>query len=252
MGQKPLHQEGFIGAHILDADFQDVVAVARGRVALHDLGRVLHEGFERAPPVGRMVLQADIGEGAKPASRALRVDQRDTSGDDPGFLKRANPTPCGCGRHRSGLRQRVQGFVEGYQLGRLVHADAFEELRLAALLQKQKHGPAAFDGQDALRLATHGGARALGLQEEVGSLEPGKRADLVVLEAETADMWASPKADLHDVVAFSACRSHVRHVFVEGEALVEDGRLTHLDMAMIRHQAERSMGALLERSGLEL
>lgn len=132
------------------------------------------------------------------------------------------------------------------------HLDAFEELRLAALLQKQKHGPAAFDGQDALRLATHGGARALGLQEEVGSLEPGKRADLVVLEAETADMWASPKADLHDVVAFSACRSHVRHVFVEGEALVEDGRLTHLDMAMIRHQAERSMGALLERSGLEL
>ena len=132
------------------------------------------------------------------------------------------------------------------------HLDAFEEIRMAALLQKYKHGPAAFSGEDALRLATHDGARALGLQEEIGSLEIGKRADLVVLSTDRPDLWADEHANLHDLVAFSASRAHVRHVFVEGETLVEDGRLTHLDLAMIRHQAERALRDLLKRSGVEL
>ncbi len=130
--------------------------------------------------------------------------------------------------------------------------DAFDELRLAALLQQQRHGPAAFSGRDALALATSGGAAALGMSDRIGSVEVGKQADLVVLATDRPELWAAPQADLHDLVAFSASRAHVRHVFVGGEQLVEDGRLTHLDLSEIRREADRACAALLERSGLDL
>ncbi len=132
------------------------------------------------------------------------------------------------------------------------HLDAFEELRLAALVQSLKNGPESFSGLDALRLATSEGARAIGLAEEVGSIEVGKRADLVALSLDNPDLWSSPAVDPHDLVAWSASRAHVRHVFVNGEHLVEDGRLTHLDLAKIRVDADRACRALVERSGLSL
>ena len=130
--------------------------------------------------------------------------------------------------------------------------DAFDELRLAALLQQQRHGPESFSGLDALRLATSDGAAALGMSDQIGSVEVEKQADLVVLATDRPELWASPQADLHDLVAFSASRAHVRHVFVGGEHLVEDGRLTHLDLTEIRREADRACAALLERAGLEL
>ncbi len=130
--------------------------------------------------------------------------------------------------------------------------DGFEELRLAAKLQQLRHGPASVSGADALRLATAGGAEALGLGDEIGSLEVGKRADLVVLETDSPELWASSKVDPHDLVAFSASRAHVRHVFVGGEQLVEDGRLAGFDLETLRREATRAMGALLKRSGLDL
>ncbi len=130
--------------------------------------------------------------------------------------------------------------------------DAFDELRLAALLQKVRHGPSAFSGRDALRLATADGAAALGLAGQIGTVEVGKRADVVVLATDRPELWAAPQADLHDLVAFSATRAHVRHVFIDGEQLVEDGQLTHLDYGEIRREADRACGALLRRANLEL
>jgi cytosine/adenosine deaminase-related metal-dependent hydrolase len=132
------------------------------------------------------------------------------------------------------------------------HLDNFEEVRLAALLQKVKHGPEAFSGLDALRLATSEGARALGLEAEVGTVEPGKAADLAVLSLARPELWAAPQADPHDVVAFSASRAAVRHVLVAGRLLVEDGRLTHLDLGEILRQSDRHLAALVRRSGLSL
>ncbi len=130
--------------------------------------------------------------------------------------------------------------------------DGFAEVRLAALLQKLRHGPDAFGGLDALRLATSEGARALGLDGELGALTAGRRADVVVLDAGRPELWAAPEADLHDVVAFGGGRAAVRHVLVGGELLVEDGRLTGIDLAEIRQQAERHLTALLRRAKLPL
>ncbi len=130
--------------------------------------------------------------------------------------------------------------------------DNFAELRLAALLQKVKHGPDAFSGLDALRLATSEGARALGLQKEIGTIEPGKRADLVVLAADRPELWAAPQADPHDLVAFGASRSTVRHVLIEGQVEVEDGRLTRLDLEEIYRESGRCLGDLIRRSEVDL
>jgi 5-methylthioadenosine/S-adenosylhomocysteine deaminase len=131
------------------------------------------------------------------------------------------------------------------------HLDCLQEVRLAALLQKVKHGPDAFSGLDALRLATSEGARALGLRDEIGTIEPDKLADLVVL-SEGPETWAAPQVDPHDRIAFGASRAAVRHVLVAGRLLVEDGRLTHLDLEEIHRESTRCLADLIRRSGLDL
>ena len=125
--------------------------------------------------------------------------------------------------------------------------DILEEVRLAALLQQVGHGPAAFTGLDALRLATSEGATAIGLGADAGSLEVGKLADLVVLSADRPELLAASTVDLHDLVAFGASRASVRHVVVGGEILVENGRLIGLDLAEIRQEASRCLEELLQR-----
>jgi cytosine/adenosine deaminase-related metal-dependent hydrolase len=128
--------------------------------------------------------------------------------------------------------------------------DALTEVKLAALLQKVTHGPLAFSGLDALRLATSEGAQALGLAAEVGSLEVGKQADVVVLAVDRPEMMVAPDVDPHDRVAFGAGRAGVRHVFIGGEQLVADGRLTQLDLPNILRQSAQALADLLRRARL--
>lgn len=127
--------------------------------------------------------------------------------------------------------------------------DGFTQLRLAGLLQHLRHGPESFSGLDALRLATSEGARAIGLGAVTGSLEVGKAADVLVLSRDRPELW-SERADPHDLVAFSASRADVRHVLVGGDLLVEDGRLTRLDAAEIRHASALALDAVLGRAEL--
>jgi 5-methylthioadenosine/S-adenosylhomocysteine deaminase len=126
--------------------------------------------------------------------------------------------------------------------------DGFHEVRLAALLQSWRRGPGSLGARDALRLGTSEGARAIGLGEETGSLEPGKRADVTVLDGERPELWSAPGVDPHDTVVWSAGRAAVRHVLVGGELLVEDGRLTRLDLDEIRRRAAGSTADLLRRA----
>jgi cytosine/adenosine deaminase-related metal-dependent hydrolase len=128
--------------------------------------------------------------------------------------------------------------------------DALEEVRLAALLQKLTHGPASFGGLDALRLATSEGARALGMEDEIGSIAVGKRADLVAIALARPELAAAAAVDPHDLVAFGASRASVRHVLVGGELLVEDGVLTRLDLERVRAEAARCRAAVVARAGL--
>jgi len=104
--------------------------------------------------------------------------------------------------------------------------DGFTELRLAALLHKHRAGTHALPAWQALELATIGGARAIGRAHEIGSLEVGKRADVVVVDLLTPHVVPSP--DPVSAVVYAAQSRDVRHVFVDGRHLVRDGVLTEL------------------------
>lgn len=116
--------------------------------------------------------------------------------------------------------------------------DAFAEMRLAALIQKPRLGPDVLPAAQVLELATLGGARALGLEREIGSIEAGKCADLVVLDL--SGLHTQPEtggADLVSRIVYSARASDVRHVIVDGRIVVRDGELQTADAAEIRRLA---------------
>ena len=116
--------------------------------------------------------------------------------------------------------------------------DGFTEMRLAALIQKPRLGPDALPAAQVLELATLGGARVLGLDDEIGSIEVGKRADLAVLDL--SGPHAQPEeADLVSRIVYSARASDVRHVLVDGKVTVKEGRLRTADYGEIRREANR-------------
>jgi len=127
--------------------------------------------------------------------------------------------------------------------------DAFEEVRLAARLQALREGPGSLPGVEALRLATSEGARALGLESELGSLEVGKLADLVVLDGRRPELLRAPGVDPHDAVVFGAAAACVRHVAIGGRVVVEEGRLLALDEGRIRREAAAAAARVARRAG---
>ena len=127
--------------------------------------------------------------------------------------------------------------------------DAFAEMRLAALIQKPRLGPDAMPAVQALELATLGGARALGLEAEIGSIEAGKCADLVVIDLDGPH--AQPEdADLISRIVYSARAADVRHVIVDGRIVVRDGVLKTADTAEIRRAANTQAGRLRRAVGV--
>ena len=101
--------------------------------------------------------------------------------------------------------------------------DGWEELRLAGLLGKFRDGPAALPAPDLFEVATIGGARALGLDADVGSIEIGKQADLAVLDLRRAH--AVGPEDVYTRLVFSARAADVRLVTIGGKIVVDDGKL---------------------------
>jgi len=127
--------------------------------------------------------------------------------------------------------------------------DAFEEMRLAALIQKPRLGPDALPAARVLELATLGGARALGLDTEIGSIEPGKRADLVVLDL-TGPHVVPEDADVVSRLVYGARASDVRHVIVDGRIVVRDGELKTAKVEEIRREANRHARLLRKKAGV--
>ncbi len=102
--------------------------------------------------------------------------------------------------------------------------DGFLELRLAALLHKPRAGATAMPAATVLELATRGGAAALGLEDEIGALEVGRRADIIVVDPRSAH--ATPSFDAVSTLVYACQSRDVRDVLVDGRVLVRGGRLT--------------------------
>ena len=126
--------------------------------------------------------------------------------------------------------------------------DMFEEMRLAAALQAVRHVPGSLTARDALSMATREGARALGLEDELGSVEPGKRADLIVVERDRPHI--APDRDAWSTLAYAARGTDVRLTMVDGEVLVQDFALVHLDPLAITSEARYAAAELSARAGI--
>ncbi len=122
-------------------------------------------------------------------------------------------------------------------------------MRLAALIQKPRLGPDALPAAQVLELATLGGARALGLEGEIGSIEVGKRADLVVLDLEGPHNQPA-EADLVSRIVYSARAADVRHVLVDGRVVVKDGQLKTAKVEEIRREANAQARRLRRAVGV--
>ncbi len=128
--------------------------------------------------------------------------------------------------------------------------DMFTEMRTAALLQKAFHGPEALPAARALRMATIDGARALGLDKEIGSLEVGKRADVILVDLDRPH--SSPRRDVVSALVYSAQPSDVRTTIIDGRVVMRDGELLTLNEASVIEEANREASALAERAGIAL
>jgi len=114
--------------------------------------------------------------------------------------------------------------------------DLFSEMRLASLLAKVGTGDAGcVPAMTALRMGTLNGAAALGLDAQIGSLVPGKQADLTAVRI--GDVETLPIYDPVSHLVHAAGREHVSDVWIAGERVVDAGRLTTVDGAAVASRA---------------
>lgn len=121
--------------------------------------------------------------------------------------------------------------------------DMIGEMRSAALLAKAVAGnPAALPARQVLRMATLQGAQALGLDDAIGSIEPGKRADLVAVDL--SGVSTQPVYDPVSQLVYAASRDHVRQVWLDGRRRVRDGELVDMDVPAILERAQQWRGRI--------
>ncbi len=127
--------------------------------------------------------------------------------------------------------------------------DMFAEMRLAALIQKPLHQPTAMPAQTVFELATMGGATALGLQSDIGSLEAGKKADIVLLNLEKVWNPVIHDADeqIYSTIVYSSRPENVDSVMVDGRWLMRKGELTGIDEEKIVAESTQELQNLLRR-----
>lgn len=126
--------------------------------------------------------------------------------------------------------------------------DPFMEMRLAALLQKPLVGPTALPAMHALELATLGGARVLGREKDLGSLEVGKLADVITVRRDHPSV--ATVENPYSALVYSASGRDVDNVFIHGEHLVSGGIHKILDATHILLDAKVELKKLMIRSGL--
>ncbi len=123
--------------------------------------------------------------------------------------------------------------------------DILEEARLAALIHKLDAGdPTVVTAQQALQMATRGGAKALGIDDRVGRIEPGMKADVILLDFHQAHLF--PRHDIISHLVYAARAGDVRTVFVNGRPLMLDRQLQTLDEEEIYRQVGERLKRLVQ------
>ncbi|KAH7360945.1 atrazine chlorohydrolase/guanine deaminase [Rhexocercosporidium sp. MPI-PUGE-AT-0058] len=127
--------------------------------------------------------------------------------------------------------------------------DLLQEMKLAAIIHKAAScDPTIVSAEQVLEMATINGAKGLGLEKEVGSLEVGKKADFVVVDMRKVHLqpWFSPVS----AVVYSVTGRDVEDVVVDGKVVVQEGKLMTMDEEVVWREADRRGREIVERSGL--
>lgn len=123
--------------------------------------------------------------------------------------------------------------------------DIFNEMRLAALIQKPRTGVNSISAKTVFDMATRGGAKTLGLSDKIGSLEVGKMADLVVLELNK--VHSIPADDIYAQIVYSGKTSNVLHVMIDGQWIVFNKKINIYSEEQIIDNAWKQLQLLLAR-----
>ncbi len=125
---------------------------------------------------------------------------------------------------------------------------AFSEMRLAALIQKPIHGPTSMDAKTVFRMATIDGAKALSIDKEVGSIEIGKNADLVLLNINKADQpMQIGDEQIYSSIVYSASKENVHSVIIDGELVFKNGNSLLYDKEKLIANGKEQLNELLKR-----
>jgi 5-methylthioadenosine/S-adenosylhomocysteine deaminase len=125
----------------------------------------------------------------------------------------------------------------------------FQAMKFAALIQKGVHGDATImTAKQVLKMATIGGARAIGLEAEIGSIEIGKKADLVLIDIR--DAFVSPVHDPVSAVVYSALGHEPTLVIIDGRIVMRDRTVLTVDETAVRSNAQNAAASLAKRAGI--
>jgi 5-methylthioadenosine/S-adenosylhomocysteine deaminase len=126
--------------------------------------------------------------------------------------------------------------------------DMFDEMRLAATLQALRLGPGSLPAREVVWMATREGARALGLDAEIGQIAAGYRADFTIVDRDRPHLAGAP--DPYSALVYAARGTDVRTVVVDGEVLVRDFALQRTDARAVAADAATHAARLARRAGL--
>jgi cytosine/adenosine deaminase-related metal-dependent hydrolase len=129
--------------------------------------------------------------------------------------------------------------------------DQFFEMRMAAFIQKVQHSPTIMPAHTVFDLATMGGARVMRLEHEIGSIEVGKRADLVLLDLNQLHTFPSSEVDPISRLVYSASKRDVETVIINGKVVMENHKLLTIDKAAVLRNSNEAITRVMKRAGLK-
>jgi len=128
--------------------------------------------------------------------------------------------------------------------------DMFMEMRLAALIQKPLHGPTIMPAPLVFEMATLGGARAMGMEKELGSLEVGKKADIAVVDLNQWHTWPDRAADVYAQLVYQVQAPDVYCTMVDGKILMRAGEVMTVAEQEVKTKSTESWARVCQRAGM--
>lgn len=126
----------------------------------------------------------------------------------------------------------------------------FMEMRLAALIQKPFYGPTSMSARTVFEMATLGGARAMGMQEQLGSLEPGKKADIVLIDVDKWHTRPLGAADVYAQLVYQVQTQDVYCTIVDGKVKMKEAHLIQMSESELKQNIESAHKRVCQRAGL--